>query len=100
MAAYAYLLRCGVLPEEIALCGESAGGGLVYCLCMKLKELGMPLPAAIVSISPWTDLTASGKSYQENSAVDPTMTLERLSFLRACMQRIFRIRSSPRSLVT
>ncbi len=80
LAAYAYLLRCGVLPEEIALCGESAGGGLVYCLCMKLKELGMPLPAAIVSISPWTDLTASGKSYQENSAVDPTMTLERLSF--------------------
>ena len=44
-------------PEDIAFVGESAGGGLCYCLCLKLKELGTPLPGRIVALSPWTDLS-------------------------------------------
>jgi len=44
-------------PEEIAFVGESAGGGLVYCLALKAKELGLPQPERIVAISPWTDVT-------------------------------------------
>ena len=34
----------GYEPGQIMLAGESAGGGLIYCLCLKLKELGMELP--------------------------------------------------------
>ena len=84
LEAYHYLLSKGYAPEHIALCGESAGGGLCYSLCLKLKELGQPLPGSIVAISPWTDLTASGPSYQENQQIDPHMTAQMLSFFAGC----------------
>ncbi len=64
--------------EKIALAGESAGGGLCYALCLKCKELGLPLPAGIVAISPWMDLTQSGASYVSNKDRDPTITKEKL----------------------
>lgn len=84
LEAYRYLLSKGFSPAHIALCGESAGGGLCYALCLRLKELALPLPSAVIAISPWTDLTASGPSYQENQEIDPTMTLEQLDFYAAC----------------
>lgn len=80
LTAYQYLLDKGYAPDHITLCGESAGGGACYGLCLLLKERGLPLPAAIVAISPWTDLTASGPSYEENKAVDPSMTAQLLDF--------------------
>ena len=61
--AYGYLISNGYAPSQILLCGESAGGGLVYSLCVKLREKGWTLPAGLISISPWTDLTMSGRSY-------------------------------------
>lgn len=80
MEAYEYLLRKGYSGKQIVLCGESAGGGLCYSLCMKLREAGLDMPGGIIGISPWTDMTASGESYQRNKAVDPSMTLEALQF--------------------
>lgn len=80
LTAYEYLLQKGYDPSGITLIGESAGGGLCYALCLKLKELGRPLPGAIVAISPWTDLTASGPSYEENRQRDPSMTEGLLNF--------------------
>ena len=44
LEAYQYLLKKGYAGHQILLCGESAGGGLIYALCLKLKELGLPLP--------------------------------------------------------
>lgn len=76
--AYRHLLDCGYRGSDIILCGESAGGGLCYTLCMKLAQLGIDLPAGIVAISPWTDLTASGNSYKENKEKDIAITLEQL----------------------
>lgn len=80
VAAYQYLLEKGYSAENITLCGESAGGGLCYSLCLKLSELNLPLPCGIIAISPWTDLTASGESYLRNKEIDPTMTAEVLRF--------------------
>ncbi len=80
LTAYRYLLDKGYAPHRISLCGESAGGGLCYSLCLKLKEEGLPLPGSIIAISPWTDLTASGPSYEENKEKDPSITIERLRF--------------------
>jgi len=79
-SAYQYLLDNGYKTENIILCGESAGGGLIYSLCLKLKEQNVPLPGGIIAISPWTDLTSKGKSYDENFGNDPSMTKERLQF--------------------
>lgn len=84
LEAYRYLLGKGYGPEHIALCGESAGGGLCYALCLKLKELGMAQPGCIISISPWTDLTASGESYQMNKDMDPSMSVDVLEYYAAC----------------
>ena len=66
LEAYRYLLEKGYSPNKIILCGESAGGGLCFSLCMKLKELNIPMPAGIIGISVWSDLTASGESYVLN----------------------------------
>ena len=75
--AYRYLLE-RYPANRIALIGESAGGGLIYALCLRCKALGLPLPGGLVAISPWTDLTQSGSSYGENRDADPSMTKERL----------------------
>ena len=84
MTAYQYLLGKGYTPEQILLCGESAGGGLCYALCLKLKELEMEMPSGILAISPWTDLTASGASYEANREADPSMTVKQLDFYASC----------------
>lgn len=84
LEAYQYLLSKGYTPEHISLCGESAGGGLCYSLCLKLKELGQPLPGSIVAISPWTDMTLSSESYERNRKADPSMTVELLDYFREC----------------
>ena len=84
MDAYGHLLSSGYDPSRIVLCGESAGGGLCYALCQKLRDKGRTLPAGIVAISPWTDLTLSSESYEINKKVDPSMTIERLKFFADC----------------
>lgn len=84
LESYEYLLKKGYPARQILLCGESAGGGLIYALCLKLKELGRPLPCGLVGISPWTDLTSSGASFETNRDVDPSMTRELLTFYAGC----------------
>lgn len=84
LESYRYLLKKGYDPKQIALCGESAGGGLIYALCLKLKEDNLPLPGGLISMSPWTDLTSSGESYETNRDVDPNMTVEHLQFYTRC----------------
>ena len=80
VAAYRYLLEKGYAPEHIALCGESAGGGLCYALCRKLRDMQLPQPACVVSVSPWVDLTNSGQSYEFNGERDPSITKEILDY--------------------
>ena len=84
LEAYRYLLKKGYAPRQILLCGESAGGGLIYALCLKLKELGMDLPCGLIGISPWTDLTGSGASYEAHKDIDPSMTKALLEFYAKC----------------
>ena len=79
VTAYKYLLGKGYDGKHITLCGESAGSGLCYALCLKLKEQALPLPASIIAISPWVDLTASGKSYETNRDADISMNAELLA---------------------
>ena len=80
MKAYEYLLEQGYKPENIAFAGESAGGGLIYCLAHRCKDEGKPLPKCMVGISPWTDLTMSGNSYQNNVLRDPSLCRESLAY--------------------
>jgi acetyl esterase/lipase len=70
-AAYRWLLSTGIRPEKIVLAGDSAGGGLAIATLVALREGGVPLPAAAVCISPWTDLEVSGESMTSRAAIDP-----------------------------
>lgn len=80
LTSYKYLLEKGFAPSQIILCGESAGGGLCYSLCEKIRSEDLDMPAGIIAVSPWTDLTSSGESYAQNIDRDPTMTVEQLRF--------------------
>lgn len=71
LAAYDWLLDNGYIEEKIILGGDSAGGGLAMALCHLLKDKGRKLPAGIIAMSPWTDLTISGESYKKNCDIDP-----------------------------
>jgi epsilon-lactone hydrolase len=65
-AAYGWLLEQNIAPRKIALAGDSAGGGLVLSLLLRLRDEGLPLPACAVCFSPWTDLAGTGDSARTN----------------------------------
>ncbi|MBV1930992.1 MAG: alpha/beta hydrolase [Porticoccaceae bacterium] len=69
--AYRWLLKQGFKPQNIAIAGDSAGGGLTLATLLYLRDAGDPLPAAGVGISPWTDMTCSAESYTTRVEIDP-----------------------------
>ena len=70
VAAYQWLLNNQVDPRHLAVVGDSAGGGLSVALLVSLRDRHIPLPAACVCLSPWTDLAFSGESWKSKAAVD------------------------------
>jgi monoterpene epsilon-lactone hydrolase len=71
LASYRWLLRQGYSPRQIAIGGDSAGGGLTLATTLSLREAGEPLPGALFLLSPWTDLTFSGESVRTRRSMDP-----------------------------
>ena len=71
LGAYTYLLEQQFRPSDIALAGDSAGGNLALSTMLALRDRGLPLPAAAAMMSPWTDLAATGRSYDTRAAADP-----------------------------
>lgn len=71
-----YLMLMGYGARDVVLAGDSAGGNLALALTLKLKEEGRLLPRGMVLMSPWTDLTSSGKSHQTRAEVDPVLDRE------------------------
>jgi acetyl esterase/lipase len=56
--------------------GDSAGGGLAFAAMLRLRDEGVPLPAAAVVLSPWTDLALTGESLRFNADNDPLIPVE------------------------
>ena len=73
MKAWNYLMLMGYGARDVIVAGESAGGNLALALTLKLKEEGRILPRGLVLMSPWTDLTSSGKSITTKAEVDPVL---------------------------
>lgn len=84
-AAYQGLLDQGIPPERIAVCGDSAGGGLALALMVRARTTGLPLPAALVLFSPWVDLDLAGRppSPEEGRSAPVAWALEALAGLYA-----------------
>jgi epsilon-lactone hydrolase len=70
VAAYRWLLASGIDPKSIAVVGDSAGGGMTLALALRLRDAGEPLPACLVCLSPWTDMTGNSESLVTNSERD------------------------------
>jgi acetyl esterase/lipase len=71
LSAYRWLLDQGAEPAKTIIAGDSAGGGLTISTLVAARDAGLPLPAAAVCISPWTDLAITGESMASRAAADP-----------------------------
>lgn len=73
MKVWNYLMLLGYGARDIIVAGDSAGGNLALSLTLKLKSEKRLLPRGLVLMSPWTDLTSSGKSHHTRAEIDPVL---------------------------
>ncbi len=71
VTAYKFLLAQGLKSDQIAVAGDSAGGGLSAACLLALREAGQPLPAAGALLSPWLDLSLTRDSITRLAQTDP-----------------------------
>ncbi|MEM7176997.1 MAG: alpha/beta hydrolase [Pseudomonadota bacterium] len=76
LCAYRHLLADRD-PAEIAVVGDSAGGGLAFALLLAAQKAGLPPPAAVVGFSPFTDLTLSAPSIRRNARIEAMLPPQR-----------------------
>jgi acetyl esterase/lipase len=75
ISAYRWLRAQDFDSSRIVIAGDSAGGGLALSTLVTLRDAGEPLPARVVCISPWLDLSLSGDSIREKASADPILHL-------------------------
>ncbi len=81
---YRWLLDQGYSARNVIFAGDSAGGGIAAAMLQKIKQdptLSLPLPAGIVLLSAWLDMTLSGESYSTRQAQDPVHQAKMLESL-------------------
>ena len=76
MNVFKALLKEGYSMNDIAIYGDSAGGGLAISTVLNLRDAGMGMPAAIVLLSPWADISDAGDSAVTLKDADPTLSYE------------------------
>ncbi|WP_219412779.1 alpha/beta hydrolase fold domain-containing protein [Pseudonocardia nigra] len=69
-AAYHALRAAGHTSQHIALAGDSAGGGIVLALLLRLRDNGEELPGSVGLISPWLDLELRSPTLRANARTD------------------------------
>lgn len=76
IAVWNYLMQKGYGASSVILAGDSAGGNLALALTQHLKASERLLPKALLLFSPWTDMTATAKSYQTHRDDDPILSYD------------------------
>ena len=61
-------------PERVVVGGQSAGGNLAAALMLRAHDEGLPMPAALVLLTPEADLTESGDTFATLLGIDPVLT--------------------------
>jgi acetyl esterase/lipase len=79
VAVYKAVLAEGMAPQSIAMIGESAGGSIVGGTTLKLRDLGLPMPAAVILWSPWSDVSGAGDTYRTLADAEPMLTIPSLN---------------------
>ena len=80
--AYRWLLAQKIRPENIASIGHSIGGNLAVSLAVTLRDKGVPLPAAILSVSPWYDMEMKNETWESNAETDALLTRQSVEGFR------------------
>ena len=80
--AYHWLLAQRIRPENITSIGHSIGGNLAVSLALTLRDNGVPLPAAILSVSPWYDMEMKNETLQSNAATDALISWQAAEMFR------------------
>jgi acetyl esterase/lipase len=70
LAAYRWLLERGADPKRLIVAGDSAGGHLSLMLMQELRRAGLPQPALVAGLCPWTDIGERGASFFGNDRTD------------------------------
>jgi len=78
LTGYQFLLGLGYKPQNVALAGDSAGGGLVVAAMVAIRDAGLPQPACGWCISPWVDMEGIGGSMTGKADEDPIVQKEPL----------------------
>lgn len=82
VATYRWLLEeRGVRASDVVVMGDSAGGHLTFSTALRARDEGLPMPAALVAISPMLDMDLTSKLAHANMRLDPSAPgplLERL----------------------
>jgi acetyl esterase/lipase len=68
-------------PHQIVLAGDSAGGNLVLVTLLRLRELGLPMPAGAICLSPWADLACKSRSFSQNRASEVMLNADAIAAL-------------------
>jgi monoterpene epsilon-lactone hydrolase len=80
-AAYRWLLDQGVDPGRTAVVGDSIGAALAISTVLRARAGGRPLPAALMLISPFVDLTVSNETFESNRESEEFFYKEVVSYL-------------------
>ena len=78
VSAYRWLLEQGIAAKQIVVAGDSAGGNLALALLLRLKQEGLPQPAAALALSPATDVNFNLETYRTRAAFDPVLPAEKI----------------------
>ncbi len=73
VAAYKWLMEQGYSNENIIITGDSAGGGLALATTLYLRDNEVPLPKAVIVMSPWANLENTSPSRTDNYDKDPCL---------------------------
>ncbi len=71
--AYRALIAAGYDAHQVVLAGDGSGGGLAFAVALAIRNAGLAMPAAIVALSPWADLSLSGWSLLTNQKTDSAL---------------------------
>ena len=97
VSAYNMLLGSGYAASQIAIMGDSAGGGLTAATLLALKAAGTSQPACAVLFSPWADLSREAEAYIE---LEPTDVMFRADYLPEMAQRYIGAESAQNPLIS
>jgi acetyl esterase/lipase len=81
--AYRWLIEQGYQPHKIASVGHSVGGNFAISLALRLRDSGAVLPGAILSISPWVDMTLANSTIDSNAGTDKLLSRPLLEMFRS-----------------